>query len=77
MFESEHLHLLRSRSDEYNAMLATGTGEIRIFTQEAVAGMNRLSTCFERCLQDQLCIQITRLRWPLTDQNCLVGPIHM
>jgi len=77
MLESERAHLLRSGSDEDDALPRTGFCESGVLTQKSVAGMDRLRTGGASRLQNRIHRKIA-LRWRRRPyQHCFVRALHV
>ena len=70
---AEGAHRFRRRPDEGDAVLAAGFGEVGVFGQEAVAGMDRIHIADRRHRQNPIDQQITRRRLRGPDADRFVG----
>ncbi len=77
MFETEQPHLLRRRTDEHQPGAGAMFGEIGIFRQEAIAGMDGFGTAIEGSLNDGIALQIALGGRSRTEPHRLAGPQHM
>ncbi|MNX87550.1 hypothetical protein D3C86_1194820 [compost metagenome] len=65
------------RSDEGDAVCVENIGELGIFRQEAVTGVNRVRTCYFAGRNDLVDVEVAVTRGRRADANAFVGKAHM
>ena len=70
-------NMTRERADEMHTRTAAGFGEVAVFRQEAVAGMDRVGAVGQRRADDCRDVKIAVLGRSRPDTDCFVGHPHV